>query len=184
MKYDEKPPIGETMAPTVRRVDLPSGGWWDLVIRPRWKHVCPLLLEARDPVDPAAADGAHGCLVERALVSFTAAWSFGEPVTEGSLALRDQGDVVAVMEVFGREIVSGWAGGDRQALAEELFEGLARGVIPAPFAESHVLALTGWTWAALQETPVDVVDRMAVYLAVRQARETGGTLDVREAGNG
>ena len=38
------------------------------------------------------------------------------------------------------------------------------------------MAATGWTWHALGETPADIVHRMAVYLAVKGARDTRGTL--------
>lgn len=38
------------------------------------------------------------------------------------------------------------------------------------------MMLTGWSWAELQDTPNDVVDRMRVYLAVKNVVENKGEL--------
>ena len=40
------------------------------------------------------------------------------------------------------------------------------------------MAVTGWTWSELQETPADVVEDLALYLAVKDTWEHGGELDV------
>ena len=170
---------------TVRRVALPSGGWWDLIVRPRWKHVRDFLciderlasLCDRERLGPAS-------IAERALASLTTGWSFREPVSAESLAHRDRNDLMAVMGVLEREVVPALGDHDPRALAEELFEGLARGSVPHEFAEVHIMARTGWSWATLQETPADVVERMALYLAVTQAREAEGTLEFAEEEHG
>ena len=58
-------------------------------------------------------------------------------------------------------------------LAEGLFEGLVAGRIPEEFADVHLMASTGWSYNELLRTPADVVERMATYLSVRAAYETG-----------
>ena len=163
------------------RISLPSGGWWDLVTRPMWRHLRLLLTGARQGAT-AAAD----TLVDHLLVALTTAWSFDEPVSLDSLAAREGADMDAVVEVLCASVLPA-AVGDGEVLPaahgggkEDLFRGLLAGRVPSPFAEVHILALTGWTWAALQETPVDVVARMAEYLAVRSVKDSGGTLQLQE----
>ena len=39
------------------------------------------------------------------------------------------------------------------------------------------MAATGWSWQTLQETPADVVQKMAVYLTVTQTIQSKGSLD-------
>jgi hypothetical protein len=122
----------------------------------------------------------RGDLVERALVSLSTGWSFREAISVESLARRDVEDVIAAMELLKREVAPLWDGHFYRPVAEELFAGLAAGRVPEQFAEPHIMALTGWSWETLQETPADVVELMAVYLAVRQVRDVGGTLDFPE----
>ena len=93
---------------------------------------------------------------------------------------REPQDVVAILELLEREVAPLWRSGTSKLLAEELLSGLATGLVPDEFAEAHMMAQTGWSWETLQETPADVVERMATYLAVREAREIGGTLDLSE----
>ena len=154
---------------TVRRIALPSGGWWELDSRPKWMHVREWAI-------------AHGEveLVERALVSLTTAWSFCEPISRESLARRDAEDVIAAMELLQREVVPLWNGHSPRLLAEELFIGLMTGRIPDEFVETHVMALTGWSWETLQKTPAEVVERKSLYLTVKQAIEVDGALDFPE----
>ena len=120
-------------------------------------------------------------LVDRALVSLTAAWSFQEPVGLDALARREEADMVAVLEVLLRESLPRLVRGPLREDAEQLFTGLAVGRIPAGFSEIHLMAVTGWSWRTLQETPVDVVRKMATYLSVQQARDTGGKLEYPDA---
>ena len=164
------------MSQPVRRVELPSGGWWKILTRPRWKHVRGWLLDR----DASSRTDRQDSLVEQALVALTVAWSFCEPVSLESLGRREPGDVLAMMKVMEREIVPLWGRDRPRVLGEELFTGLVGGRIPAMFAEAHIMAQTGWSWATLQETPADVVEKMAIYLAVRQASETGATIEYLE----
>ena len=46
------------------------------------------------------------------------------------------------------------------------------------------MASTGWCHEELLRTPADVVERMATYLSVRAAYETGGAMEVEECGDG
>lgn len=153
---------------TVIRVELPSGGWWELESRPRWKHVRKWASEAGRPGEGETAD--------RALVSLTAAWSFEDEVCVAALSRRSPGDLATAFEALHDRVLSPLAGPVRQ-MAEELFAGLVSGTVPQGFAEAHIMAATGWDWATLQRTPADVVQRMVVYLSVREARANGGSLE-------
>jgi len=164
------------MSQPVRRIELSSGGWWKILIRPRWKHVRGWLLER----DASSLANGQNSLVEQALVALTVAWSFCEPVGLESLGRRAPGDVLTMMKVMEREIVPLWGRDRPRVLGEELFTGLVGGQIPALFAEAHIMAQTGWSWGTLQETPADVVEKMAIYLAVRQAVETKATIEYLE----
>jgi hypothetical protein len=155
-------------AGAVRRIDVPSGGWWEVETRPLWRHV----REWRE--------GAHhndGGLVDRVVVSLTTAWSFDLPVELDSLALVDADDVGVVLEVLVEQVAKLSGLVERKTIAEELFARMAAGSVPEEFAEVHVLAVAGWSWRELQETPADVVERMAIYKAVAETMSTGGTLD-------
>ena len=79
---DPSGPAGE-----VYRVELPSGGWWDIVVRPTWSHL-------------SGWSDAGTDLVDRALVSLTAGWSFSEPTSVEAIAARDTEDLIAVLEAF------------------------------------------------------------------------------------
>ncbi len=153
------------------RVKLPSGGWWDIRTRPLWKDVSDWRRSVRGGTETAG-------LLERALVSLTAGWSFCDEIGAQGLASRDDEDVAAVLEVFCGQ-ADLFAGASRSVEdAERLFAALASGRVPSDFAEAHLMLETGWSWRELQDTPADVVERTWVYLAVRAAREGGGVLEV------
>ena len=158
--------------PEVRivRINLPSGGWWDIQTRPLWKHLCDWALEAQEGQDATG-------LIERALVSLTTAWSFDDEVCPEALAERQADDLIAVLEAFHREVVPLLRGDSLRGMAEELFAEMIAGRIPGQFAEAHLMATTGWNWHTLQETPADVVEKMSIYLAVTQVREGKQDLD-------
>ena len=115
-------------------------------------------------------------LVLVALASLTSAWSFDEVIAKQTVAGRETEDLVEILQVIQRDIVPQLTSVIPARLSETLFAGLLNGCIPVEFAEVALMAATGWSWHALEVTPVDVVQRMAVYLAVHQAQETGGTL--------
>lgn len=156
------------MSDAVLRVELPSGGWWEVDTRPRWGLV-------RGWAFGWQRDQNTG-MVDSALVSLTTGWSFREAVSPETLEHRDQEDLIAMLEAFLREVVPFVRAENPTQMAEALLAGLVKGEVPTRFAEVHVMAATGWTWQALQDTPADVVQAMAVYLAVQQARRGGGTL--------
>ena len=162
------------MSSAVKRVSLPSGGWWEIVTRPLWRHV------------GAWGHNSKG-LAERALVSLTTAWSFEEEVSREALSLRHEQDLIAVLETLQRDLLPLLAGDNPQQATENLLAGLVAGRIPREFAEAHVMAATGWSWQTLQDTPADVVHTMAIYLAVTGARQGHTSLefdDEEEALNG
>ena len=66
-------------------------------------------------------------------------------------------------------------------MAQRLFAGMVVGRIPRELEEVHIMAATGWSWQALQGTPVDIVQKMTIYLAVAEARATSGSLNFSEA---
>ena len=156
------------MPSNVRRVGLPSGGWWDISTRPTWADVSGWGNKPQGESDPG--------LVERALASLTTAWSFAEEISLESVALRDAADLVAVLEAALGDVRSRVAK-DPGEMAEDLFAALAVRRVPPQFEEVHLMAATGWSWETLQRTPADVVEKMAVYLAVVQTRDIGGALE-------
>lgn len=169
------------MSKTVKRIELPSGGWWEIETRPRWKHVRGWFAGHFDEARHSGDAGRRGPdLAYRALVSLTTAWSFPEETSLDSLAQRDVADVLTAMELLRPKVSPPGDGQPPKLLAEELFAGLAAGRVPEQFAEVHIMALTGWDWETLQETPADVVELMALYIAVRDARDNASSLDIPE----
>lgn len=86
----------------IRRVELPSGGWWDLETEPTWGEVIDYQAEALsrlssegDEDDPAVLVG----LSNLPLLRFTRAWSFPEQINEDTLRQRSALDLVPVLEV-------------------------------------------------------------------------------------
>jgi len=118
-----------------------------------------------------------GRLVDRVVVSLTTAWSFDMPVELEKLAFVDLADMAAVLDVLIEQVSRYSILEERKEMAEELFTGMAVGLVREEFAEVHVMSVAGWSWEELQETPVDVVERMALYKAVTDTMRSGGTLD-------
>ena len=155
------------MSESAVRVDLPSGGWWELTARPAWGRVRPLL-----------DSGPGDALASRALTRLTSRWSFPEPVCERTLLSRDDEDVAAALETLNRELLAPLRAAGSRESAESLFSGIVAGRVPAEFVEVCMMAATGWSWRELSETPADVVIRTALLIAVRDARERGDDLDL------
>ena len=156
------------------RVALPTGGWWDVETRPTWAQV-------REWEQWAAEDDV---LPERVLAQLTVGWSFPDAVDVEALSRRSPADVAAAMDAVERRAVPLADARSSKELAEGLFEGLVTGRIPEEFADVHLMASTGWSYDELLRTPADVVERMATYLSVRAAYETGGAMEVEECGDG
>lgn len=119
------------------RVNLTSGGWWELETRPRWGQMRGILTETAQGREDEAG------LAEQVLLALTTAWSFTEEVSVASLARRDPRDTAAAMNVLEHEVGSLGAGRRPKEHAEGLFQGLAAGAVPDEFAEVHILAHTG-----------------------------------------
>ena len=149
------------------RVTLPSGGWWDVETRPTWGQTQQWARWADDDALP-----------ERALAQLTLAWSFYDAVDVDGVSHRSPADVAAAMEAVERLAAPLADARSIKESAESLFEGLAAGRVPEEFADVHLMAATGWSYDVLMRTPADVVERMSIYLSVRAARETGGTLEI------
>ena len=156
------------------RVALPTGGWWDVETRPTWAQV-------KEWERWAAEDDTFP---ERVLAQLTLAWSFLETVSAEAVARRSEADVAAAMDAVERHAAPLAGARSSKELAEGLFEGLVTGRIPEEFADMHLMASTGWSYDELLRTPADVVERMATYLSVRAAYETGGAMEVEDCGDG
>ena len=166
------------MSQAVKRINLPSGGWWKILTRPLWEHV-----SQRSAACQGRGDNPD--LVGPVLVSLTAAWSFPEDVSLEALAQRDVDDLVTVLEFFRREVVPVLEAHSPKEVAEEqLFAGLVAGRVPPQFAEVHLMAATGWSWRDLRATPADIVQKMAIYLAVKHAMDSGSALDLHAPEDG
>ena len=146
-----------------RRLALPSGGWWDLSLRPLWKHV-------------KLWKGGDDRLVETAILHLTLGWSFDEAITVDALRARNPDDRACVIE----GIIDTFRAPSEsnKDMAEKLFRGLHRGAPPEEFADVQIMAATGWSWLELQNTPADVVEKMVTYLGVAQAVASGSSLDI------
>ena len=151
------------------RIDLPSGGWWELASRPAWRRMRPLI-----------DYGSTGALASRALIQLTRRWSFPEPVSERAVLSRDREDVAAALETLNRELLQPLREAGSRESAEALFTGMVAGSVPPGFVDVCLMTATGWTWRELSETPADVVIRTALLIAVRDARERGDDIDIWE----
>ena len=146
----------------IRRVALPSGGWWDIRTRPTW---CD-----------AGSLGDDESRVERLLVAITERWAFDEPVSLETIACRDDDDLATVLTAIQEDVLPWLEQDSPDALSMSLFQAMAVGQVPQYFFEIQLMAATGWSWQTLQSTPADVVMKMALFLAVSEVREQGGTL--------
>ncbi len=157
------------MAPSgdIARVALPSGGWWELRPRPLWRDVRAW---------NGARDDDRTETAIRALVSLTTEWSFSGDVNLESVAGRDEEDLEAVLKVVHDGLARVLPGKPLRVQAEDLFSDLVAGRVPSSFEDVHVMALTGWSWITLQDTPADVVERMVIYMSVTGARDSEGAL--------
>ena len=148
----------------LRRLELPSGGWW--VVDSRISHRVARDLCALSQEDSARRLG-------RVLFSMTVEWGFDDSPSEASVMRRDIRDIEAVTSVLLddalpalRRLISGTE-------AEEVFKSLISGKLPSGYGDVALMESTGWTWQELQDTPEDVVRRMRVYLSVKSVVERG-----------
>ena len=76
---------------TVKRIELPERGWWDLEVEPLWDEtmrVRRLLLKVKTEDQQ----------INTVLAALTRAWSFPEPVSVAALNKRRLRDMVPVMK--------------------------------------------------------------------------------------
>ena len=82
--------------PPVLRVELPSGGWWDL----RTPRRFGVYLDWSETL----GGGDHLDWDFRAVAAITYGWSFGEVVSMESLRERDTEDLIAVLQVYSERL--------------------------------------------------------------------------------
>ena len=169
------------MSKSVKRMEMPSGRWWEIEERPRWKHLRAIAgLPDRDEAGQASGD-----LAEGTLAVLTTGWGFEEPVSPAAVLNREPDDLAAALDGAGAVMERLFKVRKHlDALAMELFAGLMSGQAPAEFTDVHLMSRTGWTWEQLQETPADVVELMSVYLSVVDAIESGGSVGTEGDGDG
>ena len=162
-------------------MEMPSGRWWEIEERPRWKHLRAIAgLPDRDKAGGAGRD-----LAEETLAVLTTDWGFEEPVSPAAVLDREPDDLASALAEAGSVMERLFeVRKHRDALAMELFAGLMAGRVPEAFEEVHLMSRTGWTWEQLQETPADVVEMMSVYLSVVDAMESGGSVGAEGDGDG
>ena len=81
----------------IKRIDLPSGGWWDLMCKPTWR-------EFREIQAKLQAIAGKPDFEEQSLAIFTSAWSFDKPITDDYISSLDALDVAKAMEFMATEI--------------------------------------------------------------------------------
>ena len=150
--------------PGLRRLELPSGGWW--VVDTRISHrvagdLCALLRE----------DGAHR--LGRVLFSMTVEWGFDDSPSAESVMRREVRDIEVVTSVLRDDVLPTLRRLSSVAEAEEVFKALMSGKIPSGYGDVALMESTGWTWQELQDTPEDIVRRTQVYLSVQVVVEQG-----------
>ncbi len=76
----------------IKRIELPSGGWWEIETEPKWGDIKAVLNEFRKSGDSAAD------VMDFVLIRFSTAWSFDdETINLETLAKRSLEDVVPVL---------------------------------------------------------------------------------------
>ncbi len=170
------------MSASVKRIELPSGRWWEIEKRPRWKHLRAVACLSRQA---GRRDRDEDDLANDTLAALTTAWGFEEPVCAAAMRNRAPDDLAAALaEALPAMERLLTARERRAAKSMALFEGLMRGRAPEDFEEVRLMSKTGWTWQELQDTPADVVELMSIYLSVVEAMETGGSVEAKEDADG
>lgn len=89
---------------TVKRIDLPSGGWWEIETRPTFRDVLAMKRVESDDGEIGAVD------VFGVLITLTRAWSYDDPISSDiflDLKADDErlDDLVPVMRFFQSDVV-------------------------------------------------------------------------------
>lgn len=150
--------------PGLRRLELPSGGWW--VLDTRISHRV-----AGDLFALLNEGGAAG--LGRILSCMTVAWGFADRPSAESVMRRDVSGIEAATSVLRHAVIPALRSLTSVEEAERVFESLVSGKIPSGYGDVALMESTGWTWRELQDTPEDVVRRMQAYLSVKSTVERG-----------
>ena len=77
----------------VTRVQLADDNWWDILTKPKWKHMRDFRAALRK--DDTDTD----ILADIALANFTVGWSYAESVTVDAIGEREIEDLMKVLPV-------------------------------------------------------------------------------------
>ena len=77
----------------VCRVELPSGGWWEIKTRLTWGEQQDIVTEAAKEARSETDTGMFDTVIARV----SAGWSFDEPITVETIRGRDGDDVMPVL---------------------------------------------------------------------------------------
>ena len=88
----------EAVAPV--RVELPSGGWWEIETRPRWKVI-------RSFSAAFSADGNVDLieLIDGLVVAVSIGWSYEDEITKESIGELDMAELGPVFQIVVEKIV-------------------------------------------------------------------------------
>jgi hypothetical protein len=152
------------MDQNLRRLELPSGGWWALDTRISHRVASELftLLKSNDSAG-----------LGRVLFGMTVAWGFSDRPSAEAVMQREIGDIEVATSVIRDDLIPGLRRWTSTEEAERVFEALVSGQTPSGYSDIALMESTGWSWQELQDTPEDVVRGMRVYLSVKSAVEQG-----------
>lgn len=108
------PSNGKAPDDGLETLELPSGGTWTIIVRPKGKHLSRLQsispaqipddgLEAEEGTGNPQADGMEATF--RGLAALTERWSFPEEVSVEAIGERDLEDLITVLEVVNRRVL-------------------------------------------------------------------------------
>jgi hypothetical protein len=151
-------------AQSLRRLELPSGGWW--VLDTRISHrVASELIALLNSNDSAG--------LGRVLSGMTVDWGFSDSPSAEAVMQREIGDIEAATSVIRDDLIPALQRSASTEEAERVFEALVSGQMPGGYSDIALMESTGWSWQELQETPEGVVRGMRMYLSVKSVVEQG-----------
>ena len=86
----------------VTRIQLPDGNWWDILTKPKWKHIKDLRRSLQAPAGDAELDEDQAA--NAALVHFTVAWSFPDDIDNAGLEERDLSDLIQALQLVNEKL--------------------------------------------------------------------------------
>jgi hypothetical protein len=151
-------------AQSLRRLELPSGGWWVLDTRISHRVSSELFTLLK---------GNESAGLGRVLSGMTVAWGFSDSPSAEAVMQREIGDIEAAMAIIRDNLIPALRHWSSTEEAERVFEALVSGQVPCGYSDVALMESTGWSWQELQDTPEDVVRGMRMYLSVKSAVEQG-----------